>query len=411
MQCDPEVWYLTRRGTGAILLTESGIRFRGNGPESITLSFSAGQKPRAIEALEPTGGTSNYFFGIDSRNWRTNIPNFLALRYREIYRGIDVVFRGRGRNTEYDFIVAPQADPNQIEMDFSGAKALRISEAGDLIAIGNGFEIVHRKPAIYQTHEGIRHDVSGNFVFRDRQRVAFQLGEYDPTEVLVIDPVVSYSAIIGGSGAEVAQAVAVDAAGNAYVAGNTTSNDFPFVAGSLRNAVSGTAGLVYKLDPSGTTLLYSAIVAGMPANAIAVDQDGNAYAAGAAPGPNGDAGVFKLNASGSALLYSFSFGGSFPDFASGIAIDSTGNAYVTGSTSSTNFPTTSGAFETSTGSVQTSFVAKVNPTGTALVYSTFLGGQGLQAFDADTANAIAVDAAGNAYVAGSTNSGDFPVTP
>jgi hypothetical protein len=306
---------------------------------------------------------------------------------------------------EYDFLISPESDPSQIEMDFSGATALKLTKAGELVVGADGSEFLHRRPVVYQVHAGIREEVAGAFVFRGENRVAFQLGSYDHAQELVIDPVLSYSALMGGSGTEVANAVAVDTAGNAYVTGQTTSFDFPFVAGSLRTTFNGGAAFVYKLSPSGTTMLYSAMISGVSGNAIAVDASGNAYIAG---GSSGDVFVFKLNNTGSAILYSMTFGGSFPDSANGIAVDASGDAFVTGSTSSADFPTTPGAFQTSTSSASTCFVAKVNPTGTALIYSTFLGGTGAH-FTGETANAIAIDSSRNAYVAGSTTSSDFPV--
>jgi hypothetical protein len=388
-QGDPSVHFLARMGSGAVFLTGEGAIFRSSG-QSLTLRFAGGRKPQTIEGLEPTGGTSSYFFGTDSASWRTSIPNFSSVRYRRVYDGIDLVFRGRGRSAEYDFIVSPGADLSMIEMDFPDAKILSLTPTGDLVASVDGFEVVHRKPAIYQTHAGARREIDGSFVLRGKTRVAFRVGEYDRTEALVIDPVIAYSALIVGSGGFVATAIAVDTAGNAYVAGD-----------------SGGTAFVYKLNPSGTTLLYSATVSGVSANAIAVDSNGNAYVAGG----NGHVAVFKLNPTGSALLYSYSFGGTYTDSANGIAIDSGGNAYVAGLTSSQNFPTTTGALRTTTATVAgTGFVAKVNPAGTGLVYSTFLGGNGTNSFAEDVVNAIAIDSAGNAYVTGTTTSSDFPVT-
>jgi hypothetical protein len=399
-QFEPYARYVARMGATTVLLTETGLIFHSRSGE-LRLNIENGRKPDAVEGLEPTGGTANYFG--DTAKF-TGIPNYAAVRYRSIYPGIDMVLRCDGRKLEYDFVIAPGADPSAIEMGFPAAQYVKISPSGDL-AVGFGdAEVVHRKPVVYQVQAGNRVEVAGRFTLRERSRVAFEIGAYDRTGELVIDPVLSYSALIGGSNVDVASGMALDSAGNAYVTGYTYSSDFPWVAGSLRNTFNGSAAFVYKMDPSGTTLIYSALISGASGNAIALDSQGNAYVAGSI---NGDVSLFKLNSAGSALTYRFVFGGSYLDAAYAIAVDSGGNAFVAGSTSSPNFPTTSGVFQASTSSSGTCFIAKVDPTGTTLLAATFLGGNG--SYTVDVANAIALDGSGNVYVAGNTTSSDFPV--
>jgi hypothetical protein len=374
-----------------------------------------------VTGVDELAGTSNYFIGNDPTKWQTNVPTFGKVKYEGIYSGIDLVYYGNHRQLEYDFIVAPGADPHRIQFDIRGAKRIRQDEHGDLVLKIGEDEIRWHKPVVYQEKDGARQLVAAQYTIRNTNRVGFELAKYDASRPLYIDPLI-YSTYLGGSGDDNAWGIAVDSSGSAYIAGSTNSTDFP-TANPLQPAFGGNLdGFVAKLNPSGTALVYSTYLGGSAfdsAVGIAVDSSGNAYVTGGtestdfptmnplqpASGGGFDAFVAKLNPSGSALLYSTYLGGSEYDAGNGIAVDSSGNAYVAGSTSSTNFPTDN-PLQPAYGGGYDGFVTELNSSGSALVYSTYLGGS-----DWEQANHIAVDSSGSAYVTGITQSTDFPTTP
>jgi hypothetical protein len=308
-----------------------------------------------------------------------------------------------------------------------------VDAQGDLVLQTTVGPIRQRKPVIYQEVDGVRKDIPGGYVLKGEHQVGFKLAAYDASQALVIDPVLSYSTYLGGSGEDRDPAIAVDAAGNAYVTGHTESTDFPTTAGAFQTTFGGGPfnggdAFVTKLNATGSALVYSTYLGGSGGDSgrgIAVDTAGNAYVTGYTASTNFpttagafqttrggflmDAFVTKLNPTGSALVYSTLLGGSDLDSGEGIVVDAAGNAYVAGGTSSTDFPTTAGAFQTTFGGGANqggdAFVTELNPTGSALVYSTYLGGSG-----GDSAASIAVDADGNAYVTGRTLSTNFPTT-
>ena len=379
-------------------------------------------------------GVVNYLIGDRPERWQTGVSTYSRVRYKEIYPGIDVVYYGNQGRLEYDFVIAPGANPSQVGISFAGARGLRVEANGDLsMRVGAG-EIRQLRPVIYQEVDGVRRPVMGSYVLRGQNKVGFLLGHYDPGKALVIDPVLSYSTYIGGSDADYSEAVAVDGSGNAYISGYTRSVNFPTTPGALKsNPNFGYNVFVSKLNATGTALLYSTYVGGNGQElnvSLAVDAAGQAYLAGqtssnnfpTTPGAyqtmragNLDVFVSKLNAEGNGFAYSTLVGSGDNDDATSIAVDAAGNAYVTGSTGSNptglyfhNFPTTPGAFQRTYGSTNwtDAYVLKLNATGTNLIYSTLLGGN-----RKEIGNGIAVDAAGNAYVAGLTESDNFPVTP
>ncbi len=413
-------------------------------------------------AGQPSGenrlpAVANYFIGNDSAKWRRNVPTYGSVRYTGVYDGIDLVYHGDHRQLEYDFVVTPHADPGRIKLRLAGVAALRLTPEGDLRIVAGHGEIAIRKPAIYQESNGGRTPVQGSFLLAGRGTVQFRIGAYDRNRPLIIDPVLAYSTYLGGSTSDVANAVAVNSAGRAFVAGETCSADFPTTTSAyqkkLKSSGSCTA-FVSKLDSEGTGLVYSTYLGGSGgdlASAIAIDSSGDAYVAGltfssdfpitsgAFQQQNKGVGnktyngfVAELNPQGSALVYSTYLGGSGNtdaygyiqgDGVSAISLDSAGNTYVTGFTYSPDFPVTGGAFEPRNkalaNAVWSGFVSKLNAQGTSLIYSTYLGGSGVCTTDqvyqtvtcvGDQANAVAVDASGNAYVAGSAASTDFPIT-
>ena len=369
-------------------------------------------------------GTSNYFVGNDPSQWHTNIANFGQVAYQDVYPGVNLVYYGNQQQLEYDFDVAPGADPSAIRFAVQGADSLSLDAQGNLVLHTAGGDVLENAPVLYQTVGGVKQPVTGQFVLLGQDQVGFQVGAYDPSLPLTIDPVLSYGTYLGGSSNEDGYGIAVDGSGSTYIVGYTQSSDFPTTAGAFKTSTNGFPDVfVAKLNPSGTALLYSTYLGGSSDDrgmAIAVDGSGDAYVTGGTQsfnfpvtagafqttyGGGQDAFVAKLNPTGAALLYSTFLGGNSGDEDFGIALDGAGDAYVVGTTGSLNFPATAGAFQTTFGGSQDAFVAKLNPTGTSLVYGTYLGGSSLESGDA-----IAVDAAGDAYVTGETTSANFRTT-
>jgi Bacterial Ig-like domain (group 3)/Beta-propeller repeat/Transmembrane protein 131-like N-terminal len=391
-----------------------------------------------VTGEDELAGTSNYFIGKDPAKWRTKVRTYAKVKYEGIYPGIDLVYYGNQRQLEYDFIVAPGANPHRIAFDVHGAKRIRRDARGDLVLtmkMGED-EIRWHKPVVYQEKNGTRQEIAAQYAITDGNRVGFELAKYDVSKALYIDPLI-YSTYLGGSNYDSGRAIAVDASGNAYVTGKTSSTDFPVTSGAFQTTRSGYEDVfVTKFNPTGSALVYSTYLGGSGsagdgdiAAGIVVDGSGNAYVIGTTyssdfpttpgafqttrttqSGYEGDAFVTKINPTGSALVYSSYLGGSSYNFGEGIAVDSAGSAYLTGGTDSTDFPITPGAFQTTPRGGTNGFVTKFNPTGSALVYSTYLGGSG-GPVGVDHGFGVAVDSSGNAYVTGVTDSKDFPTTP
>ncbi len=426
-----------------------------------TLKLVGANRRSQPEGIDQLPGTVNYFIGNDPKKWRTGIPTYTRVRYRNIYPGIDLLYYGNHRELEYDFVLAPGADAKLIRMRFDGVRHLQRAANGDLVASAPDGALTLRRPLVYQVEDGRRVPVHGKFVLAAQNTVRFRLGRYDRSKPLVIDPVLMYSTFLGGKGTDTAYAIAVDSSGEAYIAGSTSSTNFPVTPGAFQpqdNAAANQSltGFVAKLNAAGTALVYATYLGGSGASstitlnidsirAIAVDSAGDAYVTGTAgstdfPVTQGafqttnkaaanevpTSFVTELNPTGTALVYSTYLGGSgsplctancsgYPggDTGYGIAVDTAGEAFVTGQTYSTDFPVTSDAFQTTNHAAgakeYNAFITKMNAAGTALVYSTYLGGSGA-AGAGDSSAAIAVDSSGNAYVAGETASTDFPVT-
>jgi len=432
-QFDPNVEFVAHTATGSIAITKTGIttgRFRMTADNA---------SPNArISGSDELPAKANYFIGNDPRRWRTNVPVYARAKVAGLYPGIDLVYYGNQRQLEYDFLVAPHADPRAVRLRFDGQSALWIDGSGDLIVTAREGNVRFHKPSVYQSTPN-RTRVDGQYVLLAPNEVGFKVACYAKSRPLIIDPVLTISTYLAGSASETAGGIAVDSVGNAYVTGTTSSLDFPITNGAFQNAcgasanpcdasVGGSAAFISKLSAAGA-LVYSTYLggtAGTQASAIGVDTSGNAYITGTTTatdfpvtlaafqnqckiggGRCASAFVTKLNAAGSALVYSTYLGGTGgTDEGLGIAVDSSGNAYVGGLAQSLDFPATPGAFQTNAAPNNGhGFVAKLNPVGSALVYSTYLGGT-----SADQVNGIAVDAGGNAYVTGRTNSLDFPTT-
>ena len=377
-----------------------------------------------ITGVNQLPGKVNYFLGKDPKKWRTNISTYARVRYTNVYPGIDLVFYGQGQKLEYDFIVAPGADPEAIALCF-GQTPLKIDQNGDLALDAKGEELCLQKPLIYQDIDGIRKPVSGGYVLhpvkneKQTHQVGFKIAAYDRTRPLVIDPVLIYSTYLGGSNTDEGYGIAVDATGNCYVTGYTNSTDFPTENPLYPNNAGYYDAFVTSLNPVGNALIYSTYLGGSSNDSgygIAVDATGNCYVTGWTLSsdfptenplyPNNagshDAFVTSLNPAGDALIYSTYLGGSSNDYGYGIAVDATGNCYVTGWTSSSDFPTQYPLYPNNAGGWDV-FVTSLNPAGDALIYSTYLGGS-----STDYGYGIAVDTTGNCYVIGCTSSTNFP---
>jgi hypothetical protein len=444
-QAPPTVKYVARGGGYSVALTETaasleltrskvgvstdtmlGTPPRTNDHARLRLSLDNARADPELHAEQKQNSVSNYFVGSDRSHWHSNIANYGAIRYSDVYPGIDWIIYGNPHQLEYDFVVAPHAIPRQIRINVEGAEGLSLDGNGDLLIRARNHTVRQIKPLVYQdAPDGTRRIVTARYVVDDTHRqVAFAVDDYDHDRPLIIDPVLSYSTYFGGTNNDEVNTIAMDRAGNIYVAGFAGSADFPNTH-SIQ-AFSGGDAFIAKLSHDGSTLLYSTFLGGSSfdlANAIAVDVAGNAYVTGITgstdfptvnpvqatkKGAIYDVFIAKLNASGGALVYSTYLGGSAPNVASAIAVDPAGHAYVVGRTGSTDFPTFH-AFQpnyaggTISNGIGEGFITKLNIAGNAFVYSTYLGGSGY-----DEINAVAADIAGNAYVAERTSSADFP---
>ncbi len=363
-QADPKVKFLARGNGYGILLNNNSANFRlrSNKEETtysdVTMKFLKSNATVKLSAENQIDGVSNYFLGNNKQHWQTKVPNFERVRYENIYRGIDLLYYGNQRQIEYDFVVAPHANPAQIALNFGGITASKIEPNGDLILTTPQGELRQLKPQAYQEINGTRQTVEAEYTVDNKQNVKFRLGGYDKNFALVIDPVILNSTYLGGTGSDIARAIAVGKDGGIYIFGDTTSTDF--LAASPIQAVKNTGTDTY---------------------------------------------LMKLNPAGTQLVWSTWLGGTAEDLSRAIYVDDEGNSYLTGVTLSTNFPVSDSAFKKTKSEGSDTFLTKVNPTGTALIYSTLLGGN-----STDSTTDITADAMGNAFVVGSTSSSDLPAT-
>lgn len=447
-QIDKRVNFISRgRGHGlffeqnsiAIVSQESRAsrtQQRGSIRNIVRMKLEDGNLNPEIVGLDRQPGIANYLIGKNRERWRTNIPTFAKVSYKKVYSGIDVIFYGREGFLEFDYIVAPGANPNDIAFSFEGIDLQKIDDNGDLNIQSDLGELKFFRPSIHQMRDGKTVPVKGQFAIREDSKVGFTVASYDKTLPLVIDPILTYSTTYGGTGLDEGKGIAVDDSGNTYVAGWTLVVDFPFSSGAYQETKNGFYNcFVTKIAADGATVLYSTLLGGSyfdKAFDIDIDDLGNAYITGVTSsddfptvGPvqadyggdgvaplhlglvaleSGDAFVAKLNASGSALVYSTFLGGGGIDNGFGIAVDSDYNAHVTGVTTSGDFPVDS-AIQSSLDGDSDAFMAKFNADGSALTYSTYYGGD-----DAELGFAIAVNSSGEAVAVGTTYSSDFPTS-
>jgi hypothetical protein len=439
-QSDEKVKFISRGNGYSLFLTSSeavlALADRSSSAPRpgavLRMTLPGSSASPVIEGLGEAGGKSNYLTGGDPGKWRTDIPSFARVKYRDVYPGVDVVYYGSQSRLEYDFIVAPGADPVAITLAYEGADKIELDGSGDLLLHTAAGTVRQRRPVIYQQSGGERIEVRGGYLAKGKGRVGFELNGYDPAKPLIIDPVLVYSTLMGGNdqfreidrAGDKGLSIAIDGAGNAYITGETFSSDFP-APGPIqaRHGGSFADAFVAKLNAAGTALIYSTYLGGTgrdSGNDIAVDSMGQASVIGTTRSPNfptanalqptsnldaepflQKAFVTKLNALGNGLIFSTYLAGDGSSSGEGIATDSSGNIYTTGATDPANFPFTPGAFQ-STGFSSGAFVTKLNPIGSALVYSAFIGG-GLP-------DSLALDPSGNTYITGRTFTTSFPTT-
>lgn len=446
-QADSTVKFLTRGNGYALFLTANEAVVALANPQvtsgrkkridAVRLGFRGANRNPSVSALDELGAKNSYLRGKDPRKWQANVPTYGRVRYENVYDGIDLVYYGLAGLVEYDFVIAPRANPELIKIVSKGGRSLRLDQAGNLRIENPSGDLVLRAPVAYQDLDGVRQTVASKFVVRGRE-ISFWLGDYDQDRELVIDPVLSYSTYLGGTGHsaaddEAVSGITVDSAGNAYVVGSTVSMNFPIVNAYKPTNNGNLDVFISKFNPSGTALVYSTYLGGDfrdEGRGIAVDANGSAYVTGISSSSNfpttpgafqtsgldTDVFVTKLNPSGNGLVYSTVLsgdrtvlpngGGTLSSAESGyaIAVNSLGEAYVTGETQSSNFPIAN-ATQSSGAGVGDAFVTKLNAAGSGLIFSTYLGGA-----NSDRANGIALDSGGNAYLTGDTYSLNFPTT-
>jgi uncharacterized protein (TIGR03437 family) len=440
-QTDPQVKFLSRGAGYSFFLTPTEAVLRvnkhaaqkssesKNSTDIVRMKIEGGNQAPQISGADAVATKSNYLRGDNARI--PAVEHFSKVKYRDVYPGIDLVWYGNQQQLEHDWIVAPDTDPRRIQLSFSGVESLSVAGDGDLVLnTVNGAMLQHR-PVIYQELNGEHHSINGRYVIKGEHQVGFEIDEYDTTSALIIDPILSYSTYLGGSGSSTTEAVmTVDASGNMYVAGVAASASFPVVnAGQPAFGGFGPDGIgdgfIAKLNPDGTALLFATYFGGSRDDeifGIAVGADGGIYVTGDTASINFPlknpiqstfvgaqsgyyhAFVSKLTGDGSALVYSTFLGGSgFQDAGNSIAVDAAGNVYVAGYTNSTNFPLVNPLQSTYRGGDYDAFVVKINPTGSALLFSTFYGGSSI-----DEGGKIAVDDTG-IYLNGITQSLNFPL--
>jgi len=380
---------------------------------------------KQVSGYELLPTKSNYLIGNDPSRWHTGIANYARVEYSQIYPGINMAFYGTQQALEYDFIVAPGADPNDITISIEGAEKIELDDQGDLVLHVAGQKVYHRSPLTYQDDQGVvgyRRSVTSRYVLKGGNQIGFAVENYDASKPLVIDPVVDFSTFFGGVGSDEGFAIAIDSAGAAYVTGSTYSNNFnTFAPLQTINRGGKHDAFVTKINAAGGGIVYSTYLGGGGEDSgrgIAVDSSGNAFVVGITNSPDfnirnafqstitgltEDAFIAKISADGTNLLFSSYLGGSDIDQAFAVALDSAGDAYIGGSTASANFRTVGPLQATYRGNFD-AFISKVKGDGSALVYSTFLGGGAI-----DEVYGIAVDADKNAYVTGTTTSTNFNI--
>ena len=441
-QTDPSVNFLARGSgytlflpsDGAVLSLNNSISSTSNSSDAtsstvLSMNLLGANTNPSVAGIDQLPGSSNYLVGNDPSQWRTDVPNFGRVQLDGVYQGVDLTYYGNQQQLEYDFTIAPGAAPGVIKMAFTGADSQSLDGQGSLVLHTSSGDIVENRPVIYQLNsDGTRQSISGQYVIDESGDIGFSVGFYDTSKPLVIDPTLAYSTYLGGSGDDDGSGIAVDADGNAYITGYAASIDFP-----TQNPLQGTPGspnkqafeahdaFVTKINAAGTAIIYSTYIGGNDedeAIGIAVDSDKNAYITGITRSTNyptvnalqptyagtddpqfagGDAFITKLNSTGSALVFSTYLGSGGAEIGFAIAVDGNHDVYAVGRTDSVDFPLVNAAQSTYGGGGSDAYAVKLKADGSALLYSTYLGG-----VMGDQAIGLAIDVQGDAFVAGST---------
>lgn len=423
-QAPADYAFLHRGASGTLLLgaSESRMQFRGS---TLSVKLAGANPAAAVEGLEPAVARVNYFIGNRPEQWRTGVGTFARVRCAQVYPGIDLAYYGREEALEYDFEVAPGAHPEAIHLMLEGAQNVAINAQGDMVIQTASGEVTHRRPVARQVINGRIHEVAARFRLAETTpgvwKAGFDVGRYDPTQKLVIDPVLVFSTFLGGTGDDQAFGIAVDVQGCIYVSGQTTSTDFP-VAGTQRNLnLGGFDVFVSKFSATGRELLYSTYLGGNSNDRgfhLAVDTNGCAVVVGQTfsinypiskpfqanyGGGERDGFITKLSPDGASLVFSSYVGGSGSDDLTCVAVDPAGNIYAGGDSSSTNFPVLKPLQAANRGNFD-AVALKLTSEGVP-VYATYLGGSG----PFDSAIGIAVNGAGEVFFTGYTSSPNFPL--
>ncbi len=394
----------------------------------IRAEFVGANADPVVVGTDKMASYSNYYLGSSPDHWRTNIPNYRAIIYQDIYPGIDLKYYGDGRQMEYDFVVSPGADPDCIKVRYEGAKSMSVNAAGELVIETDWGRIVEQAPLVYQIIDGQRRRLHGAYALTSEATFGFRLADnYNPAYAVVVDPKLVYSSYFGGSQVDFGGDIAVDDSGYIYWAGTASSSTFPTYNAydSVLNAEGSTTAsdiVLAKLSPDGRNIIYSTYFGGSSDDAwpsIALDSAGCVYLTGDTKsndfptmnafdfllGGARDAVAAKFDTLGQ-LIYSSYLGGSGEENFCQIAVDHLGCAYVGGQTTSTNLPVKN-AYDTSySGGYQDFFLTKVTPAGNDREFCTYFGGSGM-----DNCHEIVVDSVGNIYLTGYTSSINFPTTP
>ncbi len=422
-QAGPYVKFLAQ-GPGAQLLLSAGEAALVTASSNFRFRFAGANPAANVRGEQQLTERRNYLLGNNCAKWQTDVSTFRRVTYEDIYPGINLTYYGNHGEIEYDFAVAAGVDPGVIRLAFDRDVRRKIAANGDLVLRKGRQEIVERRPQIYQEINGTRQKIDGHYVLLRNQEVGFEIGDYDKSLPLIIDPTLVFSTFLGGGADDLGSSITLDSNGNVYVTGTTSSANFPTQGPAYPNNKGLSDIFVTKFDGATGNIVYSTYIGGSGidrADAIAIDSNGNAYVVGRvdststdfpstpgsfAPAYRGgdfDGVVLKLNPQGNALVYSGFLGGEENDSVQGIAVDANGVAYVTGGTKSNSFPTSVGTYQGSRAGDTDAFLTKINASGSGLLYSTFIGGAGT-----DRGSGVAIDGNGIAYVAGYGASPDFP---
>ena len=423
-QWDADILFKAQTSTTNIWFTAEGVSFEifTDGEtllqrQLVKLNLKDANSNPEILGLHQLPCRSNYLQGNNPERWVTHVPGYGAVLYRNWSDNIDVIFYGNGLDLEYDIIVNPGADPHAVELVYQGINCLTVDSGGQLLIEHDWGRFCKLTPAIYQFENNDKSMLEGQYVLQSDNSFGFNVPNYDSDRPLIIDPVVSYSSYLGGSSTDESNDIAIDPSGCPFIIGTTYSSDYP-LQDELYTDQVGSDVFITKFNTLGSELVFSTYLGGGSVDcgtALALDDGNNIYLTGYTHSsdfpvvnnyqtdqPGGDVFISKISADGSALVYSTYLGGSLDDYSYDITVDQNGNAFVTGYTTSTDYPTSGGAYQTDQFG-NDAFVTKLNSTGNGLIYSTYLGGS-----NHEEAFGIDLDNNGEAYITGYTQSPDFP---